>query len=1028
MSDTPFINDPRSPFFFDGKWYLYGLYNGDYPDGNGTEWRLWTSTDLENWTQEGTAIPKYTTPYGDPWSGTTVVDVDNTAGFGANAVIALCTMPMDGSVGQSTARWVSTDGGKTFTFDSIVMPNPHVGETGAAQNFRDPSVIWMADSQSWVMTLAENNKISFWTSKNLGDWTYLSGFDCSSLGTLECPTLFPMVVQDANGNSIGTKWILLCSGNGYEGGFTTGAHYWTGEFDGTNFVPDSPLGSWLDGGSDFYAASVFAPENISSTPQKSYYSIAWKDNWDYAQQVTRAGYYGDYTHTRTLTLQQDDGSLKLYNDLIWNGEPFSFSKVFGTQVYDRPLTASTPQTLDYLSGNASVFFAAFSIQDQPWPDEIDIDLQSGAGTPVRLVLSPNSGNVNLQRSQSGFAPSSDAAWISDRNAPLDFRQRVTVFAVIDKDSIEVIFNDGELSMTSLVFPTSTYGVPRISVTNGECNIDHFGVGPRDYTSFLDATSGYSGNTTVSSGVISGGIIESGGNMTIAGTAMASGLVVNSGGVISMVESGQAASTTVSSGGTIQATGGVITGATLVANGGLISVASDVLLSGTITDQGMVSGGTLVSGASLDVTTGSAGGMAVGDGASALVTQGDVRDMIVLSGGVVSAGQDGSYSGKTIVSQGGRLTGGEVCGNLTVCSGGEAAQFQIASGGVVDVASGGAVLNDIYVSDAGVLVMSAGADMSGATVHLANGGHAAIDAAAGGAIVMDGDTNTGLIVTGLSSGGTFATTITLNPSATEGSDGIEIDGVMPSDITGVSCPDADHFVLTLSDGRQITMHIIGVQSEGYSLHKATDGDVLYEVCFLAGSMIRTASRDVPVETLQVGDSVMTWDWKNRASVSRPVVWVGCSHAIVRTDCSDDEAGYPVRILRDAIADGVPSQDLLVTPEHCLFFENKFIPARMMVNNKSIFYDRSFTHYDYFHIETAEHAVIWANDTLTESYLDTGNRWIFSERNAFLRFGSQTAVETWNTKKAADPVLQPSDLVISGFMNHSNSEFQEGLCIC
>ncbi|OUI97557.1 Hint domain-containing protein, partial [Acetobacter cibinongensis] len=152
----------------------------------------------------------------------------------------------------------------------------------------------------------------------------------------------------------------------------------------------------------------------------------------------------------------------------------------------------------------------------------------------------------------------------------------------------------------------------------------------------------------------------------------------------------------------------------------------------------------------------------------------------------------------------------------------------------------------------------------------------------------------------------------------------------------------------------------------------DGSLLFEVCFLAGSMIRTGSGDVAVETLRIGDSVMTWDWKAQAATERQVIWTGRKSMTVNTALADDEAGYPVRILKNAIAENVPSQDLLVTPEHCLFFDNRFVPVRMLVNGRSIIYDRSITAYDYFHIETEEHAVIWANDTLTESYLDTGNR--------------------------------------------------------
>src|SRR5690625_8007026 len=61
-------NDPQRPVYFNGKYHYYYLYNKDYPEGNGTEWRHATSEDLIHWEDEGDAIPKYTNENGDPRS------------------------------------------------------------------------------------------------------------------------------------------------------------------------------------------------------------------------------------------------------------------------------------------------------------------------------------------------------------------------------------------------------------------------------------------------------------------------------------------------------------------------------------------------------------------------------------------------------------------------------------------------------------------------------------------------------------------------------------------------------------------------------------------------------------------------------------------------------------------------------------------------------------------------------------------------------------------------------------------------
>lgn len=176
------------------------------------------------------------------------------------------------------------------------------------------------------------------------------------------------------------------------------------------------------------------------------------------------------------------------------------------------------------------------------------------------------------------------------------------------------------------------------------------------------------------------------------------------------------------------------------------------------------------------------------------------------------------------------------------------------------------------------------------------------------------------------------------------------------------------------------------------------------CFLAGSLIRTAKGDVAVEDVRVGDRVLTVT--TGQDVYQPVIWAGYQTATVRAGVPDDEAGYPVRVRAGTIADGVPYEDLLITPEHCLFLNGRFVPVRMLVNGSSIFYDRSLTQYTYYHVETAQHAVIMANGMLTESYLDTGNRGSFAQAGKVATLGA--GPRTW-AQHAAVPLAVTRDEV-------------------
>ena len=221
------MNDPQRPFWLDGRWHYYYLYNADYPDGNGTAWYHATSTDLVHWREEGVAIEKYENGLGDIETGSAVIDTDNTAGFGAGAVIAIMTQQHDGVQRQSL--FVSTDGGHRFDpYDgNPVMDNP--GEA----HWRDPKIVWDDERHEWLMVLAEGHKLGFYTSHDLKASTYRSGFERDDLGILECPDLFRMSID---GDPAKTTWVLAAGVNGGEHGMTTGTAYWTGDWDGEAYT------------------------------------------------------------------------------------------------------------------------------------------------------------------------------------------------------------------------------------------------------------------------------------------------------------------------------------------------------------------------------------------------------------------------------------------------------------------------------------------------------------------------------------------------------------------------------------------------------------------------------------------------------------------------------------------------------------------------------------------------------------------------------------------------------------------------
>ena len=184
---------------------------------------------------------------------------------------------------------------------------------------------------------------------------------------------------------------------------------------------------------------------------------------------------------------------------------------------------------------------------------------------------------------------------------------------------------------------------------------------------------------------------------------------------------------------------------------------------------------------------------------------------------------------------------------------------------------------------------------------------------------------------------------------------------------------------------------------------SDNNTYIGVCFLEGTLLRMSSGDVEIENVQVGDKIIACTGAELQT--RQITWVGQVHTTVRSELPDDEAGYPVRILAGALGDTVPYKDLLVTSEHCLFLEGNFVPVRMLVNGASIYYDKSITSYNYYHVETRQHSIILANGAPTESYLDTGNRHIFKQVGNIVSIGARQ--KSWT--QAAAPLCVDRSIV-------------------
>lgn len=440
------INDPQRPVKIGNTWTLWALYNPTYPTG-GTEWRRWTSADLVTWQDQGIAIPRQTTSFGDVWSGSSVIDTNNTAGFGAGALIALMTMPANdaGGQNQSCALWYSLDNGATFTFHGIVLPN-----FPGHKAFRDPTVFWHAPTNRWVMTLSEEGKIGIYTSPNLKQWTYASGFlSTVAGGIMECSHLFRLHLYEADGTTWTDKWVLLVGGDGTAQGFTGGTYYWVGDFDGTTFTAGSPEGQWLDGGADFYAAVVWTDPDAPD-PLASAFSIAWMNNWAYANQFQTVGdYRGQLSIVRRLRLQRVTGVPRLLSTPL-----AAQNTVFGPPIVG--LDQTIAEGTDYIwpvgaGAVASRIDLTLTRIGEAWPSGLWLSVRGTQGFFTQIGFDLRNNMAFIKRDTSGPNAPDSNAWRQNRSVACDFSGGTAMVSVfVDAGCIEIFLNNGAATMSSLI--------------------------------------------------------------------------------------------------------------------------------------------------------------------------------------------------------------------------------------------------------------------------------------------------------------------------------------------------------------------------------------------------------------------------------------------------------------------------------------------------------------------------------------------------------------------------------------------------
>lgn len=476
------MNDANGMFYKDGVWNLYYQYNPYGSKWGNMHWGHAVSTDLFHWTEKPAAIARDT--MGHIFSGSSVVDVDNTAGYGKGAIVAFYTSASQKN-GQIQCMAYSTDNGLTFT---KYEDNPVLTPFDGLQNFRDPKVFWYAPKKCWFMIVSADKEMRFYKSHNLKDWTYISAFGKgygAQPNQFECPDFFPMTV---NGKQ---KWVMIVNINPgcLFGGSAT--EYFVGDFDGRTFkCDDAPdVAKFLDYGKDHYATVTFY-----NAPDGRIVALPWMSNWQYANVTPIKQYRGANALPRELKLFEKDGEYFVAADAVKETNALrkqtkEIGNVEGAGTYKNLFPKSD---------------GAFEIEADVTPNAqgiAGIDISNSKGEVTKVYLDMRNKRLVMDRTESGLTDFGKYAEPHEiekeydlhehrgNNTPMRQQNSVNYkndFALgtwaplylcagktfhvniyVDNCSVEAFVDGGRIAMTNLVFPTKPYN--NIQLYSEGCN-------------------------------------------------------------------------------------------------------------------------------------------------------------------------------------------------------------------------------------------------------------------------------------------------------------------------------------------------------------------------------------------------------------------------------------------------------------------------------------------------------------------------------------------------------------------------------
>lgn len=472
------MNGPFELYCQSSELHLFYPCNPDAVTANTTHIGHAVSTDMIHWEHKDVALSPDT--LGGIVSASVVWDADNQSGFGTGGqhpLVMLYTYHDYVKESRGGAGFKSI--GLAYSFDNGDSWNKYDGNPVLSHpetDYKDPNVFWDSQRKRWVMLLSAENRITFYTSRDLKEWKQTGSFG-KEIGReddfWESPDLFRLTSKDGKDS----RWILLVN-IGYGESGEWGAGYFIGDFDGETFLPEQNEPMWLDHGKDFYAARTF------TLPDGRRILSGWMNNWEYVAGEPSTVRKGEMAMLRKLDMEKINGKYILISepveeiqslhskraliagiDLVHNSEKMGIEDISAKVPF--PVIPSELTLRYQLNGRAGLIGFA---------EKFGIRFSNRDGESLSIGYDYFNRRFYIDRTKVS------KEWMPElftgiHILPFDILpyNELDMRIILDNTSVEMFAMGGKAVMTDLFFPASGFDKAELFAENGKIIVDEITV-------------------------------------------------------------------------------------------------------------------------------------------------------------------------------------------------------------------------------------------------------------------------------------------------------------------------------------------------------------------------------------------------------------------------------------------------------------------------------------------------------------------------------------------------------------------------